>query len=83
MDYGPNWKSTMATRFAKALQNVRAWAQQHGIEVRKRRLTPEKAGMFNGLSVTINSAYSLEEQTYYLVHAVGSISSGLTSASLS
>ena len=36
-------------------------------------MEPGKAGEFKGISVVMNSSYDVEEQTYYLVHALGSI----------
>ncbi len=41
--------------------------------MRQDRLKPEQAGAFDGVSVTLNSAYGSEELTYYLAHALGSI----------
>ena len=49
------------------------WAEAQGIAVRHARLDAKKAGEFNGLSASMNSSYSAEEQSYYLVHALGSI----------
>jgi hypothetical protein len=50
-----------------------AWAENRGISVRHAVLDAKKAGEFDGLSATMNSSFSAEEQTYYLVHGLGSI----------
>jgi hypothetical protein len=53
--------------------DVQAWAEAHGIDVRLQPLKPEQAGVFDGMSATLNSEFGVEEQTYYLAHALGSI----------
>lgn len=53
---------------------VRARAEAYGVRVTTAPLGPETAGLFDGLSVTLNpTGFTAEEQTYYLAHAVGSI----------
>ncbi len=59
--------------FTQALRAVQAWAEAHGIQVQQQALRPELAGVFDGLSVRLNPDFTSEEQTYYLVHALGSI----------
>lgn len=59
--------------FMQILNDVAAWATTHGIDVRRQALQPEQAGTFDGVSVTLNSAYRADEQTYYLTHTLGSI----------
>jgi hypothetical protein len=45
----------------------------YAIEVSSQPLQLEKAGQFDGLSITLNPKSSLEDRCYYLAHAVGSI----------
>jgi hypothetical protein len=59
--------------FAQVYFNVGAWASAKGITVKDVALPAGKAGQFNGVSVTMNEAFDLEERTWYLVHALGSI----------
>jgi hypothetical protein len=61
------------TSFERVYQAVRTWAEANGIEVLEERLAPEKAGVFDGTSVTMNSVCTAEERTYYFAHALGSI----------
>src|SRR5437763_1639114 len=50
------------------------WAKDHGIQTSDSSQLPRnQAGEFDGLSVTMNSDYPLEERCYYLVHSLGSI----------
>lgn len=58
---------------ARLYQDVRDWADAHGVRVVQLRLKPEQAGAFDGVSVTLNSSYGVEELTYYLAHSLGSI----------
>lgn len=59
--------------FSRIFQEVRAWAENHGIRVRRQLLPPDQAGTFDGPTVTLNRAYATEELTYYLAHTLGSI----------
>lgn len=63
----------MPIAFEKVYQDILYWAQLCCIRVRDARLPAGTAGKFNGISATMNSAYSVEERTYYLVHALGSM----------
>ncbi len=63
----------MAASMKRVFRDVRAWARQHDIVVRRRRMTAGKAGTFDGVSVTMNTSYPQEEEIYYLMHALGSI----------
>jgi len=59
--------------FERIYATICQWAEAQGIAVRHAHLDAKKAGEFNGLTATMNSSFSAEEQTYYLVHALGSI----------
>ena len=63
----------MVSSFEPIYTTVCAWARSKDISVRSTVLGPNKAGEFDGVSATMNSSYSAEERTYYLVHALGSI----------
>ena len=63
----------MAADFERVYRDVAAWAGGRGVAVGERRLRADKAGSFDGLSATMNSAYGAEERTYYLAHALGSV----------
>ena len=63
----------MTTAFEEVYREARAWAEAHGIKVEQRRLKAQKAGQFDGQSVTMNSEYGPEERLCYLVHALGSM----------
>lgn len=63
----------MSEAFERAFQDVKEWAEVHGIRVREDCLSPGKAGEFNGVSATMNRTYGTEERLYYLVHALGSM----------
>ncbi len=52
---------------------IRNWTDKQGIELRERDLGADRPGEFDGLHITINPHFSLEERTYYLAHALGSI----------
>ena len=66
-------EQTMSLDFDRVYHDVCAWADAHGISVRQQSLQANKAGEFNGVSALMNSEYSAEERTYYLVHALGSM----------
>ncbi len=59
--------------FDDVYDRIQDWARRRGIETRDIALPVHKAGEFNGLSASMNRSYSVEERTYYLVHALGSI----------
>jgi hypothetical protein len=63
----------MAHSFAHFYHAIGEWAKARGIEVKDESLPPGKAGEFNGPLVKMNCAYDLEERSYYLIHALGSI----------
>ena len=63
----------MTTRYEQAFDAVTNWCEDHHIEVRDGNLPPEKAGEFNGVSITMNAVFRPEERLYYFVHAVGSM----------
>jgi hypothetical protein len=48
-------------------------AQSYGITVTEAPLGKDKAGQFNGPSITINTDNKPEERAYFLAHSVGSI----------
>lgn len=58
---------------SQLLNDVCAWAAARGIRVDRRRLRPDQAGKFDGVSATLNSDYAAEELAYYLAHALGSV----------
>jgi hypothetical protein len=49
------------------------WAADNEIEVSDREFPDSQAGEFDGLAVTMNSSFHVEERSYYLIHAIGSI----------
>jgi hypothetical protein len=55
------------------LNDIVAWADARGIHVQQDALKSEQAGVFDGVSVMLNSRYGTEERAYYLAHALGSI----------
>ncbi|MBV9122327.1 MAG: hypothetical protein JO112_03065 [Planctomycetes bacterium] len=59
--------------FHQLYQDARRRAESHGIQVREESLGPEKAGQFDGLSITINPSFNPQDRCFYLVHALGSI----------
>lgn len=63
----------MTMDFEKVYRDIRAWGEAHGIRVHEQSLSPEKAGVFDGLSATMNREYEPEERSYYLIHALGSM----------
>ena len=63
----------MALDFDQVYEAVCRWAKSRGITVHHSQLKPNKAGEFDGNSATMNTAYSVEERTYYLAHALGSM----------
>lgn len=63
----------MMSRFQAVYEDVRRWAQTQGIDATERMIDPGKAGEFNGISVVMNISYDVMDQTFYLVHALGSI----------
>jgi hypothetical protein len=60
-------------QFSRALSDVRAVVERRGVRVSQRPLKRELVGVFDGVSVTLNSDYGPEELTFYLAHTVGSI----------
>ncbi len=44
-----------------------------GIEVVLEPLGASKAALFDGVSITLNSDYDLDDRCYYLAHSLGSI----------
>lgn len=63
----------MRVDFALIYWDVRTWAEARGIRVGEQPMPRQRAGMFDGVSATMNSDYGAEERTYYLAHALGSI----------
>src|SRR5688572_11665576 len=63
----------MSSDVDQAYESVSSWAKAHGIAVHEAPLAANKAGVFNGTSVTMNATYSVEERTFYLAHALGSM----------
>src|SRR5205807_2470173 len=63
----------MAVDFGQVYQDVRTWAEAHGIQIREQKLPVGKAGEIDGMSATMNSTYSSEEHIYYLAHALRSM----------
>ena len=55
------------------LDDVRAWAEAHGVQVRLQPLKRELAGVFDRVSASLNTGFGVEELTYYLAHALGSM----------
>jgi hypothetical protein len=60
-------------QFDRAFVDVRAATERRGVRVRQRPLRRDLVGIFDGVSVTLNSDYGPEELTYYLAHALGSM----------
>jgi hypothetical protein len=67
------WSLGEKVNFERTYLATCSWAEAHGISVHQKYLDAKKAGEFDGLSATMNTRYSAEEQTYYLAHALGSI----------
>ena len=63
----------MSTAFPRVYHAIGNWARLQNVEVRDEELPKGKAGEFNGVTVTMNRTYDLEERAYYLIHALGSI----------
>ena len=63
----------MGPGFNETYESVCRWAKFQGITVHHQHLKPNKAGEFDGISVTMNTVYTVEERTHYLAHALGSI----------
>jgi hypothetical protein len=63
----------MTRRFHRIYHDICIWAKDHGIEVQDDHLPVGQAGEFDGPTATMNSDYDLEERTYYLTHAIGSV----------
>ncbi|MDB5391422.1 MAG: hypothetical protein JWM11_7068 [Planctomycetaceae bacterium] len=62
----------MPLSFEQVYHRLRKWAETHSIRVADSSLAAGKAGEFDGISITMNSAYDAEERAYYLAHALGS-----------
>jgi hypothetical protein len=63
----------MSVNSDQVYEAICRWATTQGISVGTRQLKANKAGEFDGVSVTMNSEYHVEERTFYLVHALGSM----------
>lgn len=59
--------------FAHIYELVRNWAEKRGVRVKEDSLAANKAGEFDGQSITLNSTFTSEERLYYLAHSLGSI----------
>lgn len=59
--------------FERIYTAIRNWAEDEGIEVREQDLGSDHAGEFDGLNVIMNPHFPLEDRSYYLAHALGSI----------
>jgi hypothetical protein len=63
----------MTLDFSQTYEAVRDWATARGITVQESDWSANKAGEFDGISVTMNARYTAEERTIYLAHALGSM----------
>lgn len=63
----------MTTDFEPIYRDIRGWANAHGIRVGEERLAAQKAGVFDGVSATMNSDHGPDERSFYLIHALGSM----------
>lgn len=61
------------SHFSAAYGSTQGWAEAYGITAGDEKLPRGKAGHFEGVSVTMNLTYSVEERLYYLLHALGSM----------
>ena len=61
------------TDFESLYTAIRKWMSDRDIVLYELDLGLDRAGLFDGLSVTMNPNFLLEERSYYLVHALGSI----------
>lgn len=59
--------------FGQLYLTVVRWAAGKEIKVLDRELPDNQAGEFDGLSVMMNNSFGVEERSYYLLHALGSI----------
>lgn len=60
-------------QFDRAFFDVQSAAERCGVRVSQRPLKRDLVGIFDGISVTLNSAYGPQELTFYLAHTLGSI----------
>ena len=63
----------MAARFENLFHDLSRYAARYGIRVRLEAMDIEKPGEFDGPAITINPRYAAEARSYYLAHALGSI----------
>jgi hypothetical protein len=54
-------------------ERLRARIESHGVVILARRLGLDTTGVFDGLSITTNTAYSLETRCYNIAHSFGHI----------
>src|SRR5688572_13925956 len=69
----PEPRHAPMTDWPDVFERLRAFAQGYGVEVRTRPMEPETTGIFDGLSITCNSAYDLETCCYNVAHSFGHI----------
>jgi hypothetical protein len=60
-------------QFDRAFFDVQSATERCGVRVSQRPLKRDLVGIFDGVSVTLNSDYGPEELTFYLAHTLGSI----------
>jgi hypothetical protein len=63
----------MIGNFEQIYVDIQDWAAARQISALEEPMDDGKAGEFDGLRVTLNGDYPLEERIYYLSHAVGSM----------
>jgi hypothetical protein len=63
----------MPARHEALFDQLRAWAESHGIAVSEQPLGAETPGRFDGPTVTMNERYDPAERAWYFAHALGSI----------
>lgn len=63
----------MLVDFERAYLIICEWTHSKLVVVSHRELAAGKAGEFDGLSITMNHTYHVEERLHYLIHALGSI----------
>src|SRR5712692_298866 len=54
-------------------ERLKARIESHGVAVLARRLGLDTTGVFDGLSITTNTAYDLETRCYNIAHSLGHI----------
>lgn len=59
--------------WANLYERLKARIEARGVKVRAERLGPETTGVFDGLSITTNTAYDLETRCHNITHSLGHV----------